>query len=156
MGRRSRKRSAVGELDATQEPVVSAAPPPAAPRRRARSSERPPAPWGSVPLTELATLAGLVLLVVGFVSKSITVLLVGFGVIAVPAVELAVREHFSGFRSHTSLLSLCAAFGMAAVLIAVGAPRGVQLLAAAAVFASAFAALRRAFQRRAGGLGFRA
>jgi hypothetical protein len=157
MGRRSRKRSAVGELG--PEPEAPAAPPrpaPGAVRRRARASERPAAPWAPVPLTELGTLASLVLLVVGFFAASTLVIVLGFGVLAVLMIELAVREHFAGFRSHSSLLALCAAFGAAAVLIAAGTPHLVQVLVAAAVFAGAFVALRRAFQRRAGGLGFRA
>jgi hypothetical protein len=67
-----------------------------------------------------------------------------------------VREHFAGFRSHSSLLALVAAAVTAVVLIALDVPRAVQVAVAAGVLAAAFLGLRRAFQRRSGGLGFSA
>jgi hypothetical protein len=69
--------------------------------------------------------------------------LIGAGIVLVSlsAGELALREHFAGYRSHTSLLA-----GIVAILLAVGV----------AVFAGAFAGLRALFRRRAGGVAFRA
>lgn len=158
MGRRSRKRSALGELDGlASEPEVVAAPAaPATRRRKARVAERPDAPWHPVPLTELATFASLVLLVIGFFAKSTPVIVAGFVLLVLFMAELAVREHFAGFRSHTSLLSLMAGIGAIGVLVAVGTSHGVQVIVGAAVFVGAFMVLRRAFRTRAGGLGFRA
>jgi hypothetical protein len=160
MGRRSRKRADAPAVPAPAErpaPAPAAVPrPPAARRRRARSEERPPAPWGSFPLGELVTLAGIVLLVVGFASGTYRLLVLGFALVAVAALELSVREHFAGFRSHSSLLALVCGAVTAGVLIAVAAPRSVQVALAAGALAGAFVALRRAFKRRAGGLGFRA
>jgi hypothetical protein len=163
MGRRSRKRADAPEAPSPAAPAVApahapAAPrrPPATPRRRARTEERPPAPWGDVPLGELVTLAGIVLLVVGFAGGTYRLLALGFALVALSAIELSVREHFAGFRSHTSLLALVCGALVAAVLIAVGAPRSLQIALAAGALAAAFLALRRAFRRRAGGLGFRA
>jgi hypothetical protein len=155
VGRRSRKRS---ESSTVPTAPVERAPRPAprAPSRRARSEDRPPAPWGDFPLGELTTFAGIVLLVVGFATRTFQVMAVGFALVALSAVELTIREHFAGFRSHSSLLALVAAVVTAVVLIAVDVPRLVQVLAAAAVLAGAFLALRRTFQRRSGGLGFRA
>ncbi len=157
MGRRSRKRSVTADVARSAAPATVPAPAaPAALRRKARVSERPPAPWGPVPLTEVATLAGLIALVTGFALRSTTVLVVGFAVVAVFAIELAVREHLAGFRSHTTLIAGAAAMGVGAPLVALGAPRTAQLAGAAAAFAGVWIAMRRAFRDRAGGMGFRA
>jgi hypothetical protein len=162
MGRRSRKRSltppaAPGEPRPA--PAAPAGAPPAAPatlRRRARSADRPPAPWGSFPLGELTTLAGIVVLVVGFAGSNGRLLAVGFGLVGLSATELAAREHFAGFRSHSALLGLILGFVAGVILVVAGAPRTAQIGVAAAVFVAGFVLLRRAFQRRTGGLGFRA
>src|SRR3954453_15542813 len=149
MGRRSRKRA-----ETPVSPLADAPAPPAprraptAPRLRARSEERPPAPWGDFPLGELTTLAGIVLLVVGFATRSFQIMAVGFALVALSAVELTTREHFAGFRSHSSLLALVACAVTAVILIALGTPRVVQFVVAAGVLATAFIALRRTFQRR--------
>ena len=158
MGRRSRKRS--GDLVAEPRSApTTPVPAPAAPatlRRKARTSERPPAPWGSAPLAELATFAGLVLFVVGAVTSSIAVIGVAFVLIALPAIELVIREHFAGFRSH----SLMIAGLMTAVAVAVGVAIGVahSLLVAigVAILGTVFVLMRRLFMRRTGGMGFRA
>jgi hypothetical protein len=157
MGRRSRKRSAIPS--GFTEPAASSAPVRSAPatlRRRAPSEDRPPPPWGSFPLGELTTLAGIVVLVVGFTSQSEQLLAVGFSLVALAATELAAREHFAGFRSHSLLLGLILGAVTAVVLVVAGAPRVVQIGAAVAMFAAGAWALRRAFADRAGGMGFRA
>lgn len=163
MGRRSRKRSPTPARVAGPPPdarsPAAAAPPrraPAALRRRARAAERPPAPWGAFPLGELTTLAGIVLLAVGFATDSFRTLAVGLALVALSATELALREHLAGFRSHSSLLALVSGAAVAAALVAAGAPRPVQLGGAAVALAGVFLALRRTFRRRTGGLGFRA
>jgi uncharacterized membrane protein YhiD involved in acid resistance len=73
--------------------------------------------------------------------------------------ELSIREHFAGFRSHTTLLA--GAAGVAAAMVsffAFGKHTGriVFLPIGLVVFAAAFWPLRQAFKRRSGGLGFRA
>jgi hypothetical protein len=158
MGRRSRKRSAPGELrpPATARAEGPPRPAPAALRRRAPASERPPAPWGTFPLGELTTLAGIVVLVVGFFSTSGRLLAVGFSLVALSGAELAAREHFAGFRSHSALLGLILGAVTAVVLVVADAPRTLQIGLALAVFLAGFWMMRRAFQARAGGLGFRA
>ena len=157
MGRRSRKRSETPASPVADAPVPQASrPAPVAPRRRARSEDRPPAPWGDFPLGELTTFAGIVLLVVGFATKSFQLMAVGFALVALSAVELTLREHLAGFRSHSSLLALVAGAVTAVILIALGAPRVAQVVVTAGVLAAAFIALRRTFQRRSGGFGFRA
>jgi hypothetical protein len=122
--------------------------------------EAPPAPWAPVPLVELCVLAGLVLIVAGVLSDgSRSRLLLGCGIAlaALAGLELSVREHFSGFRSHSSLLAGVTAIAAASGLFFfTGLPQLMLLGIAAVVFGAAFVALRSAFRTRAGGLGFRA
>ncbi|WP_354701207.1 hypothetical protein DSM112329_01514 [Paraconexibacter sp. AEG42_29] len=128
--------------------------------RRARRDEAPPAPWSPFPLVELCILIGLILIIVAFVVGGdilIPLLLIGFALIAVSAVELAIREHFAGYRSHTTLLSGATVFvPMVPVYLIAGANQQLILGVGAITFALTFFVLRGAFARRAGGLGFRA
>jgi hypothetical protein len=86
---------------------------------RARSSpttstfgERPRAPWHPLPLSELLILAGAVATVIGMkrlghgISGGAPSLLVGIAVVAIGTIEVTLREHRSGYRSHTALLAL--------------------------------------------------
>jgi uncharacterized integral membrane protein len=118
--------------------------------------ERPPAPWGSFPLAELTVLIGLVMLVVGLVGKNPTAIGVGIALGALGGLEVSVREHFAGYRSHTTLLAgtvfvltVGALFYLAGLILAVCL--GVGAVAAIA----AFLALRRSFRRASGGLSFK-
>ena len=65
----------------------------------------PPAPWGSFPLAELTVLAGIVMLAVGIVGDSRAALGVGLVLGALGGLEVSVREHIAGYRSHTTLLA---------------------------------------------------
>ncbi|HEX7059460.1 MAG TPA: hypothetical protein VF176_06370 [Solirubrobacterales bacterium] len=122
-----------------------------------RADERPPAPWGSFPLAELTVLAGIVMLIVGIASQNLTALGVGVVLGGLGGLEVSVREHFAGYRSHTTLLS-----GAAFVLVVggffylAGWILAVCLAIGAVAFVAAFVALRRAFQRASGGLSFKA
>src|SRR3954451_9137403 len=157
MGRRSRKRSVAGAVpEVADRPPAPARPAPAALRRRAPTSERPPAPWGNFPLGELCTLAGIILLIVGFASSSEKPLFVGFALIALSATELAAREHFAGFRSHSALLGLIVGAVTAVVLVVVDAPRALQIGLAVVAFLGGFWLMRRTFKDKTGGMGFRA
>lgn len=121
--------------------------------KRSRIDERPPAPWGAFPLAELTVLAGIVVLVVGFVGGSPTAIGIGVVLAGLGGLEVSVREHFAGYRSHTTLLA-----GMVFVLVTGGffyladLILAICLAAGAASFVAAFLALRRAFQRASGGL----
>ena len=123
--------------------------------KRDRAEERPPAPWGKFPLAELTILAGIILLIVGFIGGSPTALGLGIALGALGGLEVSIREHFAGFKSHSTVLA-----GLPTVLIlALGFwqewPQPVSLLVSALVFASGFYLFREAFKRRSGGLGFR-
>lgn len=73
--------------------------------------------------------------------------------------ELALREHFAGYRSHTTVLAVATAVvAMMALVYATGygTLAGPLVLAVGvAVFVPAFVLLWRAFRRRSGGLSFR-
>lgn len=126
-------------------------------QRRTRSAlgvygERPPSPFGGVPVSEVAIFAGGVGAIVGLVSAASTPLIVGVIVCTLGVVEVTAREHFSGYRSHATLLAAIPAVGLVVALVAaVGSPsrRGGRevLLAAVAVpvFALCFWLLRKRF-----------
>jgi hypothetical protein len=118
--------------------------------------ERPPAPWGNFPLAELTVLAGIVLLLVGAIGGHPKAIGVGVVLAGLGGLEVAVREHFAGYRSHTTLLA-----GAVFVLVTGGLfylgglILAVCLAIGAAAFLAAFLALRRAFQKASGGLSFK-
>jgi hypothetical protein len=70
--------------------------------------------------------------------------------------EVAIREHLAGYRSHTTLLA-GAVFVLVVALLyyAAGQLLAVALGVGAVAFVLAFLALRRAFQRASGGLSFK-
>jgi hypothetical protein len=118
--------------------------------------ERPPAPWGKFPLAELTVLAGIVCLIVGVVGGTPKVIGVGVVLGGLGGLEVSVREHFAGYRSHTTLLAgtvfvltVGCLFYLADLVLAVCLGIG------AVAFAFAFYLLRRSFQRASGGLSFR-
>jgi hypothetical protein len=126
---------------------------------RSPREERPQAPWGSFPLSELVILIGIVLIVWGVLSggDGEERFVAGLAVASVGGAELALREHLAGYRSHSTLLAGVAAF-VAVTVIGLGlGPVKVWLLLVlgAAVFAGTFWAMRELFKRRSGGLGFR-
>lgn len=101
-------------------------------------------------------LAGIVVLAIGAIGGHPTAIGVGVVLAGLGGLEVAVREHFAGFRSHTSLLA-----GTVFVLVVGGLfYLGGQILAVclgvgAVASLAAFIALRRAFQRASGGLSFK-
>jgi uncharacterized integral membrane protein len=117
---------------------------------------RPPAPWGSFPLAELTVLAGLVALAIGIIGNHPTLLGVGVVLAGLGGLEVAVREHFAGYRSHTTLLA-----GTVFVLVTgglfylAGLILAICLGVGAIAFLAVFLLLRQAFQRASGGLSYR-
>src|SRR3954451_18773765 len=178
MGKRSRKRGyseAPGESRASTTTRAErdaarqrrAAETSATQPRRRRSGrptmdERPPAPWGGFPLVELLVLASIGLFVAGVIIRGerggvmvVSALVLG----SLAGLELSIREHLAGFRSHTTLLAGVAgvAVGMLTFFVAGrDAGRVAFLPVGLAVFGAAFWFLRQTFKRRSGGLGFRA
>ena len=175
MGRRSRKRSGSGASargsatprDGAAERAAPAAeraaPPPRQQkplRRHAKLQEAPKSPWHPFPLVELAILAGLVLVVIGFASDPgeprATFLLGGLALVSIASLELAIREHFAGYRSHTALLAGAAALLVAIPLWFTPLPQEALLVVALGVGFAAFRVLRSVFEKRAEGMSWRA
>ena len=155
MGRRSRKRgeSTRAERDAARRERA------ATPSARRATSDRPSAPWGSFPLSELVILLGLVLILWGAArgSGGGQMLAAGLVIASLGGGELALREHLAGYRSHSSLIAGVAAF-VAVTVVALGlGPVKVWVLVVLGVlvFAGTFYGMRELFKRRSGGLGFR-
>jgi lysylphosphatidylglycerol synthetase-like protein (DUF2156 family) len=118
--------------------------------------ERPPAPWGNAPLAELVILAGIVALAIGVIGGHPTAIGVGVALAGLGGLEVAAREHFAGYRSHTTLLA-GAAFVLTTGLVFYAANQvlAVALAIGAVAFAVTFYLARRAFQRASGGLSYR-
>lgn len=163
MGKRSRKRPDPERAATTRaERDARRSSAPAAVRRA--STEKPPAPWGSFPLTELVVLLALILGVIGFLNLDTQRgrVMVGAAMMlgSLGGLEISIREHFAGFRSHTTLLAGALSVGTMVIVGLAGGRRTVAVLAIAVgvgalVFVLAFWGLREAFRRRSGGLGFR-
>lgn len=130
-------------------------------RERAKKKDRPAdsrpeAPWGKFPLVELAVLAGLVLIVIGLITGSPTQLLLGLMIGSVGGLEISLREHFSGYRSHTTLLAVVGAVLVAGIsYLGLGLAFWPCLVFGAAAFAALLLFLRKAFQRASGGLSYK-
>jgi len=118
--------------------------------------ERPPAPWGSFPLAELVILAGIVCLAIGFIGGHPRVLGVGVALAGLGGMEVAIREHLAGYRSHSTLLAgTVFVFTVGGLFYLANQILAVCLAAGAVAFLVAFVLARRAFQRASGGLSFR-
>jgi hypothetical protein len=153
--RRKRRPRHAPVKGAAAEPA--AAKPAPAPRRRrpAALDERPRAPWGSFPLVELVVLVAIAMLIGGVVvrgGQGTVMIAVGLALGALAGIELSIREHFAGYRSHTLVLSGAAGV---AVLVALASlvPSlwfPLALAAAAAAFTLVAWGLTRAFRRRSG------
>ncbi len=128
------------------------------PRRAPR--ERPPAPWGRFPLVELCVLLGLILLIVGFLvseQRGAVLIACGIALASLAGLELSVREHLAGFKSHSTVLAgAFAVVGLAAgYFLLPSSLIALNILIGAVVFGIAFYAFRELFKRRSGGYAFR-
>jgi hypothetical protein len=124
--------------------------------RVASPDDRPPAPWGSAPLAELVILGGIVALVIGLVGQQPTAIGVGVALAGLGGMEVAIREHFAGYRSHTTLLAgAIFVFTVGGLFYLADQILAVSLGVGAVAFVIAFFLARRAFQRASGGLSFR-
>jgi hypothetical protein len=145
VSRRNRKRR--------PRPRTTAPPvPPRAPKRaRPRIEDRPKAPWHPFPLIEVAVFVGIVLIVVGLITRDSrrgrALLLLGLALGSLGGLDTTLREHFAGYRSHTLVLALAPAVTLAVLLAVAGAPLVVIPVVAVAAFGAAFALLRGAWRR---------
>ena len=129
-------------------------------RGRPSIDERPPPPWGNFPLSELAVLVSIALIIGSFVvrgDQGVVMFAAGLLLGTLAGLEVSIREHFAGFRSHSTLLAGSAGIvTITAIALAAGEVFVPILLAAGlAVFGISFWSLREAFKRRSGGVSFR-
>jgi hypothetical protein len=155
---------AVSRASDSQRTARGGAAPRAPARARARSDlshspagERPPPPWHPLPLSELLILLGAIGVVVGLSSNGPAhggpPLFAGLGAVILGTLEVTLREHLGGYRSHTLLLALLpvivfhsAVVIVVAALASVPAALNVGLLVIdVALFALLFKALRVRF-----------
>jgi uncharacterized membrane protein len=163
MGKRSRKRPAPEGPAATRAERDARRAAPARSSSRRGSRELPPAPWGTFPLTELVVLVALIMGIVGFLNfdshRGQVAVVCAMALGSLGGLEVSIREHFGGFRSHSTLLAACVA--VASMMIVTVAGRrslpalGIAVAVGVLAFVLAFWGLREAFRRRSGGLGFR-
>jgi hypothetical protein len=110
--------------------------------------ERPPGPFGGVPVAEIAIAAGVVALVFGLIKQGGPALIGGVVLCLLGVTEVTAREHFSGYRSHTVLLAGIPAVAAELVIaLVVGTPtiRVLLLVPVVAVFGVCAWFLRRRF-----------
>ncbi len=114
-------------LDERESPALDDGPARPSPRRRSRSrsrgapprpgslltdrlavGERPRAPWHPLPLSELLILVGAIGVLVGLSrgESGLAVLIAGLAAVLIGTVEVTLREHLSGYRSQTLILTL--------------------------------------------------
>jgi hypothetical protein len=153
MGRRSRARRAAAGSAAAPTPTPS-------PRPAPLTDERPKAPWHPFPLVELCVLLGIVLIVLAVVfgldtDRGRAALLCGLVLASLGGLDTALREHFNGYRSHSTLLAGLPAVLVAGALFFASAPWIAVIVAGALMFAFGLWTFRAAFRRRSGGLSYR-
>ncbi|MBS1871244.1 MAG: hypothetical protein JSS99_16450 [Actinobacteria bacterium] len=167
MGRRSRQRASAPQREhapAASPAPPAAPPPPARPAppappttaaRRSRRAAAPAPPWGSFPLIELCALAAIVIGVWGILAHD-GVLLTGAAFLgSVAGLEVALREHLGGYRSHTLVLTGALTVATLALLLLAGVARATVLIVAPAMLVAGFVGFRQLFKRRSGGVGMR-
>lgn len=117
----------VASADERQAPIATPSSAPAGSRARSRPSERksragfkdpqslgerPQAPWHPIPVSELLILIGAVATAIGASKLSkesaagAPTLIAGIAAVLIGTIEFSLREHRSGYRSHTVLLAL--------------------------------------------------
>jgi uncharacterized membrane protein YgdD (TMEM256/DUF423 family) len=99
--------------------------------------ERPPAPWHPFPLSEILIFIGAIGIAVSVVGglpvSSAPLLLASIVAVLLGTLEVTLREHMSGYRSHTLILTLLPVFVFHSlviviiVLVAGSAPRWVNI-----------------------------
>jgi hypothetical protein len=175
MGRRSRQRATAPPReravasDAAPERAPRASARPAAtakrpsPRvaptttavRRNRRDAAPAPPWGSFPLVELCALSAIVLGVWGLLAHNGIVITGAACLGSVAGLEVAIREHLGGYRSHTLVLAGTVTVATLALLLLTGVSRAALLTVAPLMLIAGFVGFRQLFKRRAGGVGMR-
>jgi hypothetical protein len=117
------------------------------------AGKRPPPPWHPLPLSEILILFGAIGTVVGLsrgVSHGGPPLIAGLAAVVIGTLEVTLREHLSGYRSHTIILAALPVIVLDAALVLALSPlaTGLRLALLAinvAVFALVYKLLRARF-----------
>jgi hypothetical protein len=164
--RRSRKRrkpDAAPRAVQSQRREVAAERKIVAERQQQRANSRlgkygdpPPSPFGGVPVSEIAIFAGLIGTAVGALSAAPVALAVSVVVLTLGVLEVTAREHFSGYRSHATLLAaipsiaigigIVAIIGHGSVRRGLSGPNRAVLVVIVPVFALLFWLLSKRFR----------
>jgi hypothetical protein len=171
--RRKRRRAAAGGRAAADDAAIPSEPSagqaaaatataPRRPRKHSADDEPPPAPWGSFPLIELTVLVGIVMLILGFAvfEGERRTILIGTGLLlgSIGGLDLSIREHLAGYRSHTMVLAGVPSLAVLALLFFAG-PESLPPIARAAIALAVFGLaaywLTRVFRNRSGGQSFK-
>jgi hypothetical protein len=112
-----------------------------------REGERPQSPFGGLPVSELAILLGLIAAAFGLFDHGRPALVVGLIVCALGVIEITAREHFSGYRSHASLLALVPSVAIEVGIVLAFKPsqRALLVLVVVPIFGGLFWWLRKRF-----------
>jgi hypothetical protein len=118
-------------------------------RQLGAEGERPQSPFAGLPVSELAIFAGLAAVVVWLIRGGTATLVVGLVVCTLGVLEVTAREHFCGYRSHTTLLAAVPAVAISIGLVsAIGTAKDrapLLILVGAPIFSILFWALRKRF-----------
>src|SRR5829696_3208003 len=128
-------------------------------RRRAPADQRPPALWGDFPMSEIVVFVGILLLIAGFFlspPQGFVMIAVGLALGSLAGLELSLREHFAGYRSHTLVLAAAVGVPIFGVLFAATqVPVPICIAAGLVAFGGSAWLFTNAFRRRSGGALFR-
>jgi hypothetical protein len=158
--KRRRRHDDAREAGPQPSPVVLAdRQPTRAARRRVSADQPPPAPWGSFPLSEIVVFVGILLLIAGFFvspPQGFVMIAVGLVLGSLAGLELSIREHLAGYRSHSLLLAAAVGVPIFGVLfVATEVPVPVCIAAGLVAFGGSAWLFTNAFRRRTGGALFR-
>jgi hypothetical protein len=87
--------------------------------RLGKYGDPPPSPFGGVPVSEIAIFVGLLGTAVGALTASPVALAVSVIVLTLGVLEVTAREHFSGYRSHATLLAAIPSIAIGIVIVAI-------------------------------------
>lgn len=148
-GTKARTRTRAGTVEALEAPPPRRQRPnrPGASAASRTYGERPTGFFGGVPVSEGMILVGAIGLVVGWLQGGGTAVWVGLAVCFVGVLEVTAREHFSGYRSHSTLLAGMAAVAVETAAAVLVSPRNGALLLVVVVpvFVGVFALVRKRF-----------
>jgi len=102
---------------------------------------------------------GILLLIAGFFvapPQGFVMIAVGLALGSLAGLELSIREHLAGYRSHTLLLAAAVGVPLFGVLfLATTVPAAICVAAGAVAFGGSAWVFTQAFRRRSGGAPFR-